>query len=144
MGERKPFVLPENRVTLELDGPWAGAEIDVNLSISWGVYEAVGRWLASFRDLRDDDPDTARVGAALREVAELFAEHALRGWNLTDRHGAPIPETADGLLSLNDPSMLASVVGGWLGAVGTVPDPLPSGSPDGTDATPTADSSTGS
>lgn len=142
MTDRKPFQLPENRVSLELDGPWQGAVIDVNLSISWPVYEAVERWLADFRDLADDDLNTERVGAALRSVAEIFAEHALRGWNLTDRRGDPIPETADGLMSLNSPTMLASVVGGWLGAVGTVPDPLPIGSPGGTDATPSPDSPT--
>jgi hypothetical protein len=131
--ERKPFRLPENTATLVLDGKWVGAEIDVNLSVGWAVYDAIGRWLAHWEELRDSG-DSAAVIEALHEAAEIFTIHALRGWNLEDGRG-PIPPTIEGLLSISDPNLMPAVIGAWLGAVGTVSDPLPDGSPD-TDATP--------
>jgi len=121
--ERKPFVLPENTATLVLDGLYEGVEVDVNLSVGWDVYDAVGRWMARWRELSDDRADPFERVAALREVAELFASKALRGWNLHDANG-PIPPTAEGLMSVRDPNLMPALIGGWLDALGTSADPL--------------------
>ena len=142
MSERKPFVIEERAVTLVLDETTAfpGAEIDVSLSVDWTTYMDIRRWLHEFADLEADSPDLDEVDKAFRGAAALF-EPYLIGWNLAN-HKGPIPATAEGLLRLPDPRLMAVILTTWCSQIGQVAAPLASGSTDGTApaSTPTPDS----
>lgn len=140
--ERAPYVIEERAVTLVLDETTAfpGAEIDVSLSVDWTTYMDIRRWLHEFAELEAESPDLDEVDKAFRAAASLF-EPYLIGWNLTNHRG-PIPATAEGLLRLPDPRLMAVILTTWVSQIAMVARPLGNGSTDGTDpsSTPTPDS----
>lgn len=73
-----------------------------------------------------DDAKTFR--AKQQELHELFVDHLLE-WNLT-RKGQPIPQTYEGLMSL-DGDFVGLLVGTWQAGRAAVPAPLDSDSSSG-------------
>ena len=69
---------------------------------------------------------------AMGTMRTLITEFAvlLRGWNLLDDRGEPVPATAAGLLT-QEPKVVLQIIRAWIGAASDVPDPLPEGSPSG-------------
>ena len=120
MGE---YRIPEATATLVIDdGPYAGAEIEVRLTLSPRVYFGIKQWAGQ------TTADMDATMAATREIATLFVEHGLIGWNL------PVPATLDGLLSL-DVGLITKIAATWISAIGSVPVPLPEASPTGSGST---------
>ena len=66
------------------------------------------------------------------QLDELFAKFVelLKAWNIEDDDGAHVPETIDGLYSL-DPELARDIIDVAARVLGGVPDPLPAGSADG-------------
>ena len=66
------------------------------------------------------------------QLDELFAKFVelLKAWNIEDDDGFPVPETIEGLYSL-DPELARDIIDVAARVLGGVPDPLPAGSADG-------------
>ena len=125
------YLVPEATATLVIDdGPYAGAEIEVRLTLSPRVYFGIQQWVAQMSGAADTDATLA----ATTEMAELFVANGLTSWNITNRAG-PVPVTVEGVLSL-DWQLVAKLVATWISAIGTVPVPLPGASVDGSRPTP--------
>lgn len=76
--------------------------------------------------------DAAESGVDQAAVRRLFGEFArvLVDWNVEDDAGAPVPQTLEGLLSLEFGFVMA-VINAWIGALSKAPPPLPAGSASG-------------
>lgn len=119
MDEQPGFLVPERIATLVLEEPpFAGAEIEVSISLNMVTLQAIRRWLAT--DINTLASDGSEI--LLAEAAEVFASK-LRGWNLRDADG-PIPATKEGILSL-PMDLMSRIISTWTGAIGS-PHPLPS------------------
>ena len=66
------------------------------------------------------------------QLDELFAKFVelLKQWNIEDDDGNHVPETIEGLYSL-DPELARDIIDVAARVLGGVPDPLPAGSADG-------------
>jgi hypothetical protein len=113
------FVLPVTGGILRVDvGRFAGAEIVVNVDVGPATLFAIKRLM--------ERPAGETTDAAASRTAELFdvlERDVLLGWNLVDRHGAPIPTTRDGLGHVNR-DLIAEILVLYLLAVGRAPAPL--------------------
>lgn len=108
------FEVPETTATLVLsEEPYAGAEIEVTLDISWGLYKEMRRLAGLPRD-KDWEKN-------LDALIAMFVPH-LRGWNLT-RNGQPLPATPEGMVMLG-PALIGQIVSTWIGAVAAAPAPF--------------------
>lgn len=124
--------LPERTDTLVIDEPpYTGGEIEVRQTAGWGplrdVQVALDRWAHS-KGRHEGDED-------LHTAYRIFVDEALIGWNFED-HKGPIPPTFEGMLRL-PVDLAALVVGLWTYAVAQVSAPLPNGSADGGEDSPT-------
>lgn len=110
------YELAERLATLVLDdGAYAGAEVEVNLSVGMGVYLSMMRAGA----------DGADAASQTEQTMQAFAAHGLRGWNLL-RNGEPVPADYEGLLSVT-PDLVAEIIAAWVSAIGGgAAAPLPS------------------
>lgn len=129
------YEVPEAGATIVLDDPpYAGAEIEVRLDVTPALYFGLQQWTRQ----ATSSATAEGAEAAMRQTAELFAEHGLIGWNL-ERGGQAIPANLDGVQSLAMP-LLLSIVAAWLQAIGKAARPLPEPSTDGSPSrvTPTS------
>lgn len=100
-------------------GPLAGAEIDVNVAIGWGVRRDVIRLLA-----RDPDETQADQVVRVDRLWDLFATEGLLGWNVQE-NGKSLPATVEGLNRI-EPDLVIEMIGTWAGSIGKAPPPLAS------------------
>lgn len=129
------YELNEPRVTIVIDdGPYAGAEIETRMVMSPAVYFGTKQLLAQIDAQAGDDGQTDLVMEASRDLAALFWEHGLIGWNLRypagPHRGEPIPVTLEAINAL-DSRFVGKVVTTWLGHIGRTPLPLPVSSRNG-------------
>jgi hypothetical protein len=112
------------RMTLTLDSTtgFEGATVEVDVAVGWGVLKRVRKLVAGA-----GGETAAEEEARVDELIELFATEGLLAWNL-ERHGQPVPPTAEGLGTL-EPNLMVSIVGTWAGSIGSVNPPLGKRSP---------------
>ncbi|HSW43156.1 MAG TPA: hypothetical protein VLM76_11665 [Patescibacteria group bacterium] len=98
------------------EGYWAGADVEVRLTVPLALYFAILEAV-----------DGGNV-AVLRGALQTWATEVLVGWNLHDRHGAPVPATPAGFESL--PLVMSmDLVRTWLNKVPEIDLPSAGGSP---------------
>jgi hypothetical protein len=113
------FRLPNTLITIDFPAGHELHGLEVHAgSVPFGTYlELAGLANTAFGSGQESI-------AALGKLVEGFAVNALRGWNLEDDHGAPVPCTFEQLCKLNARHALA-VITAWLSAAGgEVPAPL--------------------
>lgn len=112
-----PYTIPDVTGTLEFEaGYWAGAHVEVRLTVPLRLY---------FEVLESVDSGD---GAVLRAALRTWAEEVLVDWNIQDRHGNPVPATADGFETL--PLIMSmDLVRTWLNKVPEIDLPSDGGSP---------------
>lgn len=114
-------MIPERVVPLDiLDGFYAGATVQVSLSVGLGELFQLQRALAAVATADDE----SGAEAAITEVCDIFVRRGLRDWNLADPlTGEAIPPTAGGLRTI--PLDLAlNIIGVWRSWIGQAPPPL--------------------
>ena len=75
----------------------------------------------------------AAASGSIEQVVEanrLWAEHALKGWNIDDDKGKAIKATVDNFID-QPPAFISAVVLRWIDAVTEMPAPLEEPSPNG-------------
>lgn len=152
MGFRPPLT------TINLDWPEGhrlhGLVIKIS-SVTVDEYNEIQRLMYSVHDGAPQKEGetaadaTARVQAAIQagqkdssDLLDMFAE-ALIEWNYEDpKTGEPLPPDRAGV-GRADAQFLTHMIFGWTGALVSVPDPLPNGSPNGRTASDMAESTLG-
>lgn len=127
MVKRKGFRLPERVVTIVFeddDGPYVGLELDVSLTVAMGYYFTAAAWgelpegeLPSVEEIRTTMLDWARAH--------------LRGWNIEDKDGQPVPATPEAFVDRIDSETQGLILVRWREAVRKPPDPSSPPSPAG-------------
>lgn len=111
------YVIPSRTVTLEMPEPYVGAEIEVEVSISFDLLEEA----MSLSEDVDGEASFKDKAAAYHRIGEIFLGKVV-SWNLEDRHG-PIPTDMAGWKRLDLPIQIA-VIRAWLAGVVEMPLPL--------------------
>lgn len=100
------FTPPSKVYHLQFD-QYEGLEVTVSGTSAGGFLELTERADAASADI-----------SKVRPLFESFVD-CLRFWNLEDRHGQPVPQTVDGLLSL-ELDFVMEIIGAWTDAVAGV------------------------
>lgn len=85
--------------------------------------------LLSFTELADQAESNSADPSVVRKLFEQFA-FILVDWNIEDDQGQPVPQTVDGLLTL-DFSLVMALISKWIATLAEAPPPLPGNSSDG-------------
>ena len=105
----------ERLAVLVFEGDYKGAEVTVRLNVPMRVFIEARRVAAS----QDWEPFLA-----------YFVAEVVRGWNLENADGQPVPVTSDGLASV-PLDFLMRLITEWANQVGSVAAPLVSASSNG-------------
>lgn len=110
------FRVPVRGATITFDGTdYDGAVVDCVLDIPLEVY---------FEIVALSEKGETET------VSRIWAEHALKSWNLEDSEGNPLPATVEGLFKL-PPAIFTVMLQKWTEAVAQAPAPLRKGSLNG-------------
>mgnify|MGYP001608948405 CR=1 FL=1 len=102
------FVLSGDPATLALEGPYAGAELDVLTDVPLGISAGIGLWMTRYAEA---EAGSAEEATALQSAWTLFAGGVLVGWNLHDRRGV-VPADASAFSRIS-PRFIVQVLGLW-------------------------------
>ena len=105
----------ERLAVLVFEGDYKGAEVTVRLNVPMQVFIEARK----VTDSHDWEPFLA-----------MFVAEVVRGWNLEDAEGQPVPLTSDGLASV-PLDFLMRLITEWANQVGSVAAPLVSASSNG-------------
>lgn len=112
------FKVEKRKATLELEGMYAGAEVEVLLDISLGEF-------TEFLVI-----DNEATPLTLKDEYTWWEEHVLETWNLEDEDGKPIKIEPGCMTKI--PRLLArGIMRAWFDAVTDISDPLDSDSNSG-------------
>ena len=98
----------ERRAVLAFTGDYEGAEVTVRLNVPLGVFLEA-----------EKVQKTNEWGGFL----DYFVENVIRGWNLEDGDGKPVPVSREGLAQV-PLDLLMRVMTEWAQAVGGISGPL--------------------
>ncbi len=103
-----PFFLTGEPTSLILEGPYAGAELDVLTDVPLGISAGIGLWMTRYAEA---EAGSAEEATALQSAWMLFAGGVLVAWNLHDRRGVVSADAS--AFSRISPRFIVHVLGLW-------------------------------
>jgi len=106
---KKGFQIPQRTATLVFDGDFEGAEVDVLLDVSLGDF-------VEFMKIDEE----ATLLTLTEEYDWWVSKGMLRGWNLEDSNGKPVP-IGPGCMNSIPRTLAREIMRAWFRAVTEIP-----------------------
>ena len=104
----KGYAVSRRTAIIDFDeaSPWHGVEATVAISVPF-------KTLFWFQNAVTNGNDMESNQSAL----QIFGDDFLISWNVTDESGTPYPASGDGLIAVEDSSLVTSLLEAWVNAV---------------------------